>query len=110
MRRFQPDMRTSMTWARFKVKVKVTELLKFRKLHFSRSLSSANFAWSSKLVDGGDSMGPGLELVGVRFSNFLLKKLSREFKLRAMSIFREIQMIIFRYCVRLQSHGQASNW
>jgi len=56
----------------------------------------------------GDSMGPYLQLVGVRFSNFLLRKPSREFKLRAMSIFDEIQMATFRYCVRLQSHVQAN--
>jgi len=43
---------------------------------------------------GSDSMGPGLELVVVRFSNFLLGKLSREFKLRGMSIFHEIQIAI----------------
>ena len=41
-----------------------------------------------------DSMGPGLQLVGARFSNFLLGKLSRESKLRGMSIFHEIQMAI----------------
>ena len=29
---------------------------------------------------GGDSIGPGLQLVGARSSNFLLGKLSREFK------------------------------
>jgi len=46
-------------------------------------------------------------LVGARFSNFLLGKLSRQFKLRGMSIFHEIQMAIFRYCVTLQSHGSA---
>jgi len=46
------------------------------------------------MVDG-DSMGPGLQLVGTRFLNFLLGKLSREFKLRRMSIFREIQIAIF---------------
>jgi len=44
----------------------------------------------------GRSMGPGLQLVGARFLNFLLGKLSREFKLRPMSIFDEIQMAIFR--------------
>jgi len=33
------------------------------------------------MVDG-DSMGPGLQVLGARFSNFLLGKLSREFKLR----------------------------
>jgi len=45
---------------------------------------------------GGDSMIPHLQLVGARFSNFLLGKLSREFKLRGISIFHEIQMVIFR--------------
>jgi len=46
---------------------------------------------------GGDSMGPmGLQLVGARFLNFLLEKLSREFKLRRMSIFHEIQTAIFQ--------------
>jgi len=39
----------------------------------------------------GDSMGPRLQLVRARFLNFLLGKLSREFKLRRMSIFHEIQ-------------------
>ena len=43
-----------------------------------------------------DSMGPGLQLIGARFLNFLLEKLSREFKLCQMSIFKEIQMAIFR--------------
>jgi len=38
--RSRPRMRTSVTSTRSKVKVKVTELLKFRKLHFSRSISS----------------------------------------------------------------------
>ena len=44
---------------------------------------------------GGDSMGPALQLAGARFSNFLLGKLSREFKLRALTIFNDIQMAIF---------------
>ena len=52
---------------------------------------------------GGDSMGPGLQLFGARFLNFFLEKLSQEFKLRRLSIFHEIQMAIFRYCVTLQS-------
>jgi len=55
---------------------------------------------------GGHSMGPGLQLVGARFLNFDLGKLSREFKLRPISIFDEIQMAIFQYCVMLQS----SDW
>ena len=60
------------------------------------------------MVDG-DNMGSGLQVVGVRFSNFLLRKLSREFKVRVMSIFHEIQMVIFQYYVRLQSQGSSSS-
>jgi len=104
-----PDVRSSMTSTRskVKVKVKVTELPKFRKVHFSRSISSAGFAWSSKLMVGDHSMGPVLQLVGAPFFNYLLGKLSREFKLRPMSIFHKIQTAIFRYCVMLQSHDWA---
>ena len=58
------------------------------------------------MVDS-DSMGPSVQLNGVRLLNFLLGKLSREFKLCGMSIFQKIQMAIFQYCVRLQSHGWA---
>jgi len=42
-----------------------------------------------------DSMGPDLQHFGARFSNFLLGKLSQEFKLHQMSIFHKIQMAIF---------------
>ena len=70
----RPHMRTSVTSTRSKVKVKVTELPKLRKVHFSRSISSAGFAWSSKLMVSGHSMIPGLQLVGARFFNFLLGK------------------------------------
>jgi len=52
------------------------------------------------------SMGPALELVRARFSTFLLGKLSRQSKLRQMSIFHEIQMAIFWYCLMLQAHGR----
>jgi len=45
---------------------------------------------------GGHSMGTELQLVGARFLNFLLGKLSREFRLCPMSIFDEIQMAIFQ--------------
>jgi len=92
----QPGMHTSMTSTRSKVKVKVTELPNLRKVHFSTSISSVILAWSSKLMVGGDSMGPGLQLVRARFLNFLLGKLSREFKPGQMWIFCEIQMAIFR--------------
>ena len=44
---------------------------------------------------GGHSMGPGLQLVGARFSNFLLGKVSTEFKLHGMSIFHDIQMATY---------------
>jgi len=50
---------------------------------------------------GGHSMGPGLQLVGARFLNFL-RKLSQEFKLRRLSMCHEIQM-----AVMLQSHAWA---
>jgi len=60
--------------------VKVTELQKFRKLHFSRSVSSTSLAWSSKLMVDYDNMGPSLLHVGALFLlNFLLSKLSRDF-------------------------------
>jgi len=68
----RPDMRTSVTSTRSKVKVKVTELPKLRKFHFSRYISSAALAWSSKLMVDSDSMGPGLQLVGARFSTFFV--------------------------------------
>ena len=47
-----------------KVKVKVTGLLKFRKLHFSTSTSSAILEWRSQLIGDYDSrpMGPSLQL------------------------------------------------
>ena len=56
-----------------------------------------------------DSMRPDLQVFGVQFSNFLLRKLSREFQLSEMSIFHEIQMATLRYCrcVMLQSDGWA---
>ena len=105
----RPVVRTSVTSTRSKVKVKVMELPKLRKVHFSSStcISYAGYAWSSKLMVGGHSMGPGLQLVGARFLNFLLGKLSREFKLCPVSIFHEIQMATFRYYVMLQSRGWA---
>jgi len=58
------------------------------------------------MVDS-DTMATGLQLMGARFLNFLPGKLSREFQFRRMSIFHEIQMAIFRYCVMLQLHRWA---
>jgi len=49
-----PDMRTSMTSTRSKVKVKL------RKLHCSVSISSVVLSCSSKLMVDVDSMGPDL--------------------------------------------------
>jgi len=60
----RPDMSTSMTLTESKVNIKVTGLLKFRTLQFSRSISSAIFAWSSKLMADHHSMGPSLQLAG----------------------------------------------
>ena len=40
-------------------------------------------------------MGPGLQPVGARFSNFLLEKVSLQFKLHRMSIFHDIQMATY---------------
>jgi len=40
-------------------------------------------------------MGPGLQLLGGQFSNFLLGKVSLEFKLHGMSIFHDIQMATY---------------
>jgi len=67
-------MRTSVTSTQSKVKV--TDLSKLRKLHFSMSISSAVLMYSSKLMADGHRMGPGLQLVGAQFLNFLLGKLS----------------------------------
>ena len=72
----RPHMRTSVTLTRSNVRVKVTELPKLRKLHFSTSISSVILSWSSKLMIGGDSMGPAPQLVEARFFNFLQGKLS----------------------------------
>jgi len=47
-------------------KVKVTGLLNFRKLQFSRSISII-LVWSSKLTTDYDSMGPSLQLITARF-------------------------------------------
>jgi len=53
-----------------------------------------------------DNMGPSLQLVGARFLNILLRKLTRDFKLHRMSILHKFQRATFPYCLRLQSHGQ----
>jgi len=55
-------------------KVKVTELLKFRKLHFSRSISFAILAWSSKLMVDYDNMGPNIQLVRAQLFDFPSQK------------------------------------
>jgi len=98
-------MRTNVTLTRSMINMKVTELLKIGKLHFSRSISSAILAWSSKLMVDYDSMGPSLQLVQARFLNFFLSKLSCEFKLRGLSILQEIQKAI-SVLLRLKGHGR----
>jgi len=42
-----------------------------------------------------DSMEPGLQPVGARFSNCILGKISRKFRLHGMSIFHDIQMATY---------------
>jgi len=97
-------VQADVTLDRSKVKVKVTGLLKFQKSHFSRSISSAISAWSSKAVVEHDNTGPSLQLVRAVFSNFLLRKLSCHMWVHSsrMSIVHE-----FEICLRLRSHGQA---
>jgi len=56
----------TLTWS----KVKLTDLLKFRKLLFSTSISSAILACSWKLMVDYDCMGPSPQLFGIRFLNF----------------------------------------
>jgi len=64
-------------------------------MYISTYISSATFVWSSKLMVDIDSMGPGLQLFGGQFSNFLLGKVSLEFKLHGMLIFHDIQMATY---------------
>jgi len=94
-----PDMHTSVTSTRSKVKVKVTELLKFRKLHFCRSISSAIWHgaqnWWLIMTVGY------VVLSEPNFFNFLDSKLSRDFKLRGMSILQDFQRAIFPHCSKL---------
>jgi len=96
MGRPRPRLCTSVTSTQSKVKVKVMELLKLRKVHFSRSISSTTFTCSSKLMVDGDSIGRGLRLFWARFLNLLLGKLSQEFRLRRISIFHDIKQPYFR--------------
>ena len=46
-------------------------------------------------MDDVDSMGPSLQPVIARFSNFFLGKVSLQFKLHGMSIFHDIQMATY---------------
>ena len=87
------DMWTSMTLTRSKVKVKAIELLNIQKWHFSRSISSTIFTWGSKLMVDHNSMGRSLQLVGAQCLNYLLGKLSRDFKLCGMSILQNFQRL-----------------
>jgi len=88
-------MYNSVISTRSKVKIKITELLNFRKLHFSMSISSTILAWSLKLIMDYDNMGPSLQLVGARFLNVLRSQLLRDFKLCGMSILQDFQRAIF---------------
>jgi len=68
----------TLTWS--KVKVKVTDLLIFQKLHSSTSTSFAFLAWCSQLMGDFDSMGASLQLFGARFLNLFLSWRSRDFE------------------------------
>jgi len=57
-----------------------------RKSHFSRSISSAILAWSSKLMVDHDKTGPSLQLFGTRFLNFSTSWWSRDFEVHEMLI------------------------
>jgi len=92
---------TPVTSTRSKVKIKVTKLLKFQKLLFFRSISSAILVCSWKLMVDDGSMGFSLQLFGVWFLNFLVSVLSRDFKLYGMSILQDFQSAIFPYCLTL---------
>jgi len=100
------DMRINLTLTQSKVKIKVTELLKFWKLHFSMAICSAILAWSSKLMVDYDSMGPNVQLVRAQFLNFLFSKLSHDFKLHGMLILQDFQRALFLCFFRLESHGR----
>ena len=89
----RPDMRTSLTSTRSKVKGRVTELPKLRKVHFSRSISSAGFLWTLNwllVVIIWD-----LDFVRARFLNFLLGKLSREFRFHGCQYFTKFKLPYF---------------
>ena len=62
---------------------------------FLRLISSAVLARTSKVTGGGDSMGPGLQLGTARFLNFLLGKLSWEFKLWECQYFTKFKWPYF---------------
>jgi len=73
-------------------------------MYISTYISSATFAWSSKLTVDIDSTGPDLRLLGGQFSNFFLGKVSTEFKLHGMSIFHEVKvtgLLNFRQLAKL---------
>jgi len=53
---------------------------------------------------GDDCMGTSLQRVRAQFSNFLLMKLSQEFKLHEISILHELQMAMYIRIAWRQSH------
>jgi len=55
-----PIVHVDMTLTLSKVKVKVTDLLKFRKVHFSTATSFTFLAWRSQLTGDYSGMGPSL--------------------------------------------------
>ena len=53
-----------------------------------------------------DDMGIILQLVAAQFLNFLLRRLSPDFKLCRTSILQDFQRSIFPYCLMLELHGR----
>ena len=77
MGRPRPDMHTRVISTRSKVKVKVTELLNVPKVALFYVYLLRHFGGKLKTYhDDNDSMGRSLELVGARFLNFILRKIS----------------------------------
>jgi len=85
----------TLTWS--KVKVKVIDLLKFRKeIALFMSTSSAILAWQSQLMGDYDSMRPSLQLFRARFLNFSPSWQSRDVEVHKMLISSEITAFYLR--------------
>jgi len=104
--RLQPHTCTSMTSTPSKVNVKVMELLKLWKSHFSRSISSAVFAWSSKLIVGSDRRGrPWGIFFGFYKTRHILLSDSANF-----TVLRAVVLTQYRRVTDRQTDGRTDRW